>query len=42
MIAYQLLQAPYAESQLDELHALGVAACGALDRSELAWRTLTA
>lgn len=38
MVDYQLLQAPYAESVLDELHALCVAPFGGLERAELAWR----
>lgn len=38
MLEFQLLQAPYAEPLLDELHALGLEVFGALDRAELAWR----
>jgi predicted GNAT superfamily acetyltransferase len=38
VIEYQLIQAPYAEPLLDELHALTCAAFGEFDRTELAWR----
>lgn len=38
MLDYQLLQAPYAEDLIDELHALCTAELGCLERDELAWR----
>lgn len=38
MIEYHRLQAPYAESLLDELHRLCTAHLGEIERSELAWR----
>lgn len=38
VVNYELLQAPYAESLIDELHALAIIALGSIDRAELAWR----
>ena len=38
MVEYQLLQAPYDDALIDELHALGREVFGDLERAEVAWR----